>query len=132
MRGIDTNVLVRYLVQDDATQAKSATTFIEQHCTADDPGFIGHIVFCELAGVLESNYDQSRMEIATIIEGLLQVVQVQAQDPEIIWRALNDYKQSNVDFPDHLLARINESNGCDTTFTFDKKAAKQTGFELLN
>ena len=132
MRGIDTNVLIRYLVQDDATQAKSATTFIEQHCTADDPGFVGHIVFCELAWVLENNYAQSRMQIATIIEELLQVVQMQAQDPEIIWRALNDYKKSNVDFPDHLLARINESNGCDTTFTFDKKAAKQTGFELLN
>ena len=131
MRGIDTNVLVRYLVQDDATQAKSATTFIEQHCTADDPGFIGHIVFCELAWVLESNYAQSRMQIATIIEELLQVVQMQAQEPEIIWRALNDYKKSNVDFPDHLLARINESSGCDTTFTFDKKAAKQIGFELL-
>ncbi len=132
MRGIDTNVLIRYLVQDDATQAKSATTFIEQHCTAEDPGFVGHIVFCELAWVLESNYAQSRIQIATIIEELLQVVQMQAQDPEIIWRALNDYKKSNVDFPDHLLARINESNGCDTTFTFDKKAAKQTGFELLN
>jgi predicted nucleic-acid-binding protein len=132
LRGIDTNVLIRYLVQDDATQAKAATTFIEQHCTADDPGFVGHIVFCELAWVLESNYAQSRMQIATIIEELLQVVQMQAQDPEIIWRALNDYKKSNVDFPDHLLARINDSNGCDTTFTFDKKAAKQTGFELLN
>jgi len=132
LRGIDTNVLIRYLVQDDATQAKSATTFIEQHCTAEDPGFVGHIVFCELAWVLESNYAQSRIQIATIIEELLQVVQMQAQDPEIIWRALNDYKKSNVDFPDHLLARINESNGCDTTFTFDKKAAKQTGFELLN
>jgi len=132
LRGIDTNVLIRYLVQDDATQAKSATTFIEKHCTAEDPGFVGHIVFCELAWVLESNYAQGRMQIATIIEELLQVVQMQAQDPEIIWRALNDYKKSNVDFPDHLLARINESNGCDTTFTFDKKAAKQTGFELLN
>ena len=131
MRGIDTNVLIRYLVQDHVAQAKSATTFIEQHCTADDPGFIGHIVFCELAWVLESNYAQSRMQVATIIEELLQVVQMQAQEPEIIWRALNDYKKSNVDFPDHLLARINESSGCDTTFTFDKKAAKQIGFELL-
>jgi predicted nucleic-acid-binding protein len=132
VRGIDTNVLIRYLVQDDANQAKTATTFIEQDCTADDPGFIGHIVFCELAWVLERNYAQSRSEIATIIEELLQVVQVEAQSPEIIWRALSDYKTSNVDFPDHLLARINESNDCDTTITFDKKAAKYAGFELLN
>ena len=65
MKGLDTNVLVRYLVQDDPKQAALATRYIERHCTADNPCFIGQIVLCELAWVLESNYQQSRTEVST-------------------------------------------------------------------
>lgn len=131
MKGLDTNVLVRYLVQDDPRQAASATRFIERQCTSDNPGFIGQIVLCELAWVLESNYQQSRAEIASIIELLLQVAQLEVMDPDVVWRALKDYKNSNADFPDHLLARINEAKGCETTLTFDKKASRQLAFQLL-
>jgi predicted nucleic-acid-binding protein len=61
----------------------------------------------------------------------MQVGQLEVMEPEVVWRALNDYKNSNADFPDHLLARINQSQGCDTTVTFDKRAAKQPGFQML-
>lgn len=131
MIALDTNVLVRYLVQDDPKQAKIATQFIESNCTDDEPCFIGQIVLCELAWVLESAYDQDRHQITHIIEELLQVGQLEVQHPEVVWRALNDYKNSNADFPDHLLARVNQSSGCDCTVTFDKKASKQPTFTLL-
>ncbi|MCU7937444.1 MAG: type II toxin-antitoxin system VapC family toxin [Candidatus Thiodiazotropha sp. (ex Dulcina madagascariensis)] len=131
MKGLDTNVLVRYLVQDDPKQAAQASKFIEKHCTDDNPCFIGQIVLCELAWVLESNYHQSREQIASIIEQLLQVGQLEVMEPEVVWRALHDYRYSNADFPDHLLARVNESKGCQTTMTLDKKAAKQPAFQLL-
>ena len=131
MRGLDTNVLVRYLVQDDPRQAAQASQFIETHCTEENPCFIGQIVLCELAWVLESNYHQSREQIASVIEQLLQVGQLEVMEPEVVWRALDDYKHSNADFPDHLLARGNESEGCESTGTFDKKAAKQPAFEIL-
>ena len=131
MRGLDTNVLVRYLVQDDPRQAKMASQFIETHCTNESPCFIGHITLCELAWVLESNYGQARSEIAAIIEQLLQVGQLDVGDPDVVWRALDDYKSSNADFPDHLLARVNEVFGCECTVTFDKRASKQPCFELL-
>ena len=131
MKGLDTNVLVRYLVQDDPRQSAMATRFIETQCTDDNPCFIGQIVLCELAWVLESNYQQNRAEIAAIIEQLLQVGQLEVMYPEVVWRALNDYKKSNVDFPDHLVARINESKGCETTLTFDKKASRQPSMQLL-
>lgn len=131
MIALDTNVLVRYLVQDDPAQAKLATKFIEKNCTEDEPCFIGQIVLCELAWVMESNYHQDRQQIAHIIEELLQVSQLEVQQPEVVWRALSDYKNSNADFPDHLLARVNQSAGCDCTITFDKKASKQPTFELL-
>jgi predicted nucleic-acid-binding protein len=131
LKGLDTNVLVRYLVQDDPKQAAVAARFIETNCTDDSPCFIGQIVLCELAWVLESNYNQSRGQIASIIEQLLQVGQLEVMEPEVVWRALNDYRNSNADFPDHLLARVNESRGCDVTVTFDRKAGKQPAFQLL-
>ncbi len=131
MKGLDTNVLVRYLVQDEAKQAAKATKFIEQSCTDDSPCFIGHITLCELAWVLESNYGQNRESIAAVVEQLLQVGQLSVLEPQVVWRALNDYKTSNADFSDHLLARVNQRLGCETTVTFDKKAGKQPGFKIL-
>ena len=131
MKGIDTNVLVRYLVQDDPQQSKKATTFIEKHCSVDEPGLIGHIVLCELAWVLESNYKVGRADIVSIIERLLCVEQFTMDQPSVVWRAVSDAKTSNADFPDHLVARIAEAAGCESTVTFDKKASKCHGFELL-
>ena len=131
MKGLDTNVLVRYLVQDDPKQAARAVRFIETSCTEERPCYIGTIVLCELAWVLESNYRQTRAEIAVVIEKLLQIGQLEVANPNVVWRALSDYRKSNVDFPDHLLARFNESAGCDSTVTFDKKASSQPAFELL-
>lgn len=131
MIALDTNVLVRYLVQDDPKQARVATRFIEQNCTDEKPCFIGQIVLCELAWVLESAYNQNREQVAYVIEELLQVGQLEVQQPEVVWRALNDYKNSNAYFPDHVLARVNQSAGCECTVTFDIKASKQPAFKLL-
>jgi predicted nucleic-acid-binding protein len=131
LKGLDTNVLIRYLVQDDPRQATQASKFVEANCTDETPCFVGHIVLCELAWVLDSNYKQSRQQIGSIIEQLLLVGQLEVMDPEVVWRALNDFKHSTADFPDHLLAKANESRGCNLTVTFDKRAAKQPSFEIL-
>jgi predicted nucleic-acid-binding protein len=131
VKGLDTNVLIRYFVQDDVKQSLVATDFIEKQCTDKQPCFIGQITICEVAWVLESNYGQDRMAIANVIEQLLQVGQLEVMDSSVVWKALADFKNSNADFPDHLIARVNESAGCESTVTFDKKASKQTGFEIL-
>jgi len=131
LKAIDTNVIIRYLVQDDEHQSPIATRFIETHCTVDQPCFIGHITLCELTWVLESSYEQTRKQIAEVIENLLRIGQLEVASSEVVWRALEDYKKSGADFPDHLLARVNEAAGCDSTVTFDKKASKQPAFELL-
>jgi len=131
LKGLDTNILVRYLINDDIKQSKQAAAFIESNCTENTPCFIGHIVLCELAWVLESNYLQTRAQIAFIIEGLLKSGELEVMNPNVVWSALHDYRLSNADFPDHLLARANKSKGCDVTVTFDKKAAKQPAFELI-
>lgn len=131
MKALDTNVLIRYLVQDDAKQSLVATRYIEKNCTEDSPCFIGQITLCELAWVLESNYDQDRAAISHVIEQLLQIGPLQVMESSVVWQALNDYKNSNADFPDHLIARMNKFAGCEATITFDKKASKQPAFELL-
>ena len=131
MKGIDTNVLVRYLVQDDAKQASKATHFIEEYCCADNPGVIGHIVLAELVWVLSGNYEQPRETIADIIEQLLEADELDVMDAGVVWKSLRDYRSSNVDFSDHLIARKNELAGCPSTVTFDKKASRQPAFELL-
>ena len=131
MIGLDTNVLLRYLVEDEPTQAKIATDFIEEYCSLDSPCFVGQIALCELVWVLESNYGQSRKQIGLIIEKLLRIGDLEIMKSDVVWKALHDYKLSNADFSDHLLARKNESVGCKTTVTFDVKASKQPAFTLL-
>jgi len=131
LKALDTNLLIRYLVQDNDRQAAVATQFIECHCTEDNPCLIGYITLCEVAWVLESNYNQDRASITKIIETLLQVGQLEVPEPGLVWTALRDYENSNADFPDHLIARVNQKAGCESTVTFDKKASKQPGFELL-
>ena len=131
MIGLDTNILIRYLVQDDANQSRAASTFIEKNCTERNPCCVGHITLCELAWVLESNYGQNREQIADIIEQLLQIKQLEMIGTDVVWKSLSDYRASNADFPDHLIARVNEEYGCSYTATFDKKAGKQPAFKML-
>ena len=131
MIGLDTNVLLRYITQDDPIQSKIATDYISLYCTEETPGYICHIVLCELSWVLESNYQQKKETIISLIEELLQVNQLEIFESETVWRALNDFKTSNADFADHLIANSNKANGCSKTITFDKKAGKQPLFKML-
>ncbi len=132
MKGIDTNVLVRYLVQDDPVQSKQAIRFIEEECTTETPGFINEVVFCELVWVLESAYGYERALIVKVLEKILTTRQFEIHNPEIIWQALHGYKNKTADFADHYITHLNAKQGCDYTFTFDKKASKLEHFELLN
>lgn len=131
MKGLHTNVFIRYLVQDDPRQWKLASAFIEKNCSDKTPCFLCHIVLCEIVWVLESNYRQRKDAVVSIIKDLLQTVQIEVQDSDIVWQALKEFTASKADFPDHLIARVNSLAGCDTTATFDKKAGRQTIFELV-
>lgn len=131
MKGLDTNVLVRYLAQDDPDESAIATAFIEKQCTQDAPCFINHVTLCELAWVLEDCYQQDRASISSIIEELLQVSQLVVLEPEIVWRALSDFKESNTGFSDHLVARINQEAGCELTVTVDPQVGRQPSYKLL-
>ncbi len=132
MKGIDTNVLARYLLQDDAKQSSHATRFIEKECTPSAPAFINAVVLCELVWVLETAYEYAREEIAPVLEKILRTRQFHIHEPNIIWQALHGYKNTSVGFADHYINHLNASHDCDYTITFDKKAARLAGFKLLN
>lgn len=131
MKGIDTNVLVRYIVQDDPEQSKLATQFIERECTAESPGFINGVVFCELVWVLESAYEYARQDIARVIEQILRTREFHIHEPELIWQSLWGYQKKGADFADHFIASMNAQNDCKYTATFDRKAAKAEHFRQL-
>jgi len=130
MEGIDTNVLIRYLVMDEPKQAKLATKFIEKHCTEKNLGFINLTVLLELVWVFESFYKYSRDEIGMALEKIFRTKQFRIEQTRLAWQALEVYRKG-LDFSDAVIGAINKENHCETTFTFDKKASKLEQFTLL-
>ena len=130
MIGLDTNVVVRYIAQDDPAQSRKATAFIEGECTDATPGFIGLVVLVEVVSVAESCYAASRAEVARIVRSLLGTRRFIVQEAEIVWQALRAFEQGKSDFADCLIERCAAAAGCSKTVTFDKGAAK-TGMRLL-
>ncbi len=93
MIGIDTNVLVRHLVQDDPRQSHAATQVITKQCTRDNPGFINRIVLCELVWVLESAYGYSKDTIVNVLDRLLRTSQLRVEDAQTAWTAYRLYQK---------------------------------------
>ena len=130
MIGLDTNVLMRYIAQDDEAQSRRATKFIEKECSPERPGFIGIITFAELVWVGESCYGATQADIIKLVRRLLGTKQLVIQDAETVWQALRLYEAGQADFADCLVSSIAKSQGCQTTVTFDEAAAK-AGMTLL-
>lgn len=131
MIGLDTNVVIRYLVQDDKKQSAAATRFIEKSLTTDVPGYINHITLCEIVWVLQRCYGVTKQQLRDIVEGLLTTKQLIVENVEVAWKALRAYDANSADFCDALIGQANIHSGCEHTVTFDKKAASLPGFDLL-
>jgi predicted nucleic-acid-binding protein len=132
MIGLDTNVIVRYLAQDDPKQSSAATRLFESTLSADNPGHVATISLAEVAWVLRSGYGASREEIATAIEGLLTSNALSFEHKPLVWRALRQYLGTTADFADCLTGQINAAAGCDATLTFDRTAAALPEFRPLS
>jgi len=131
MLGLDTNVLVRLLIRDDAAQFKRAEKLVRRECTASDPGWVSVIVLCELVWVLETAYTYNRSDIQSVVEHLLKTSIFRVEDEVIVSKALKSWASCNCDLADMLIAERNLHEGCTTTYTFDRKAAKQPGFTAV-
>ena len=131
MIGFDTNVLVRLIVADDPRQAEQARQFVLDNCSAEDPGFVGCVVLAEAIWVLESAYGMHRDDIVRAVQRLLAAPEFLLQDHSLVRAALYAFERTAVGFTDLLIAETNRANGCKTTVTFDRKAAKFEGFTLI-
>ena len=130
MTGLDTNVIVRYIMQDDPRQSRLASTLIE-NLTVDEPGFVPLVALIELVWVLSSSYALVREQVASALEILLQTKEIQVERAEVVWRALRLYQGGSADFADCLIERSAAAAGCVRTMTFDRGAAKACSMSLI-
>jgi predicted nucleic-acid-binding protein len=131
MIGLDTNVLVRYLTEDDPVQAARAASFIGAEAAKGERFLVNTAVLCELAWVLASVYEYSREEIAKAIDQVLATAQFEVERLDEARQALRDYRLTKADFSDALVGRINRSLGAEQTVTFDRGLKKLETFRLL-
>ncbi len=127
MTGLDTNVLLRYLVRDEPAQATRAARELER----EERFLVGSIVLCELVWVLDSGYGFSRRDIGLTIEKILATAQFEVEAKELALAALDDFNRSTADFSDCLLGRRNRAAGAAETVTFDRGLRGLEGFRLL-
>lgn len=128
MLGIDTNVLIRFLVRDDEAQFEKARKLIKREVAAGRRIFVNQLVLMETEWVLRSRYAVPKNQITAAISGLLDASDVQFEDEPAIEEALFIWKDSTADFADCLIGAKNRRMGCRATASFDAKAAKLPGF----
>ena len=124
MIGLDTNVLVRYLVQDEAAQSARATRLVERELSEREPGFIGLIVLVETCWVLKRLYGATAAELHETVRDLLDSRQLAVESRALVARALGRAIDDGADFADALIAECATGAGCKRVVTFDKSAAK--------
>jgi len=131
MIGVDTNVLVRLLIEEDATQTALAVQFFDAR-SSRDPAFISLVVVAELAWVLGKTYKFSHDQVKTVMLGLLEAPDVVVERDEIVRSALAQFDHVKIDLADLLIAATGRQAGAPATVTFDRNAAKRiSGMELL-
>ncbi|MBM5811995.1 MAG: type II toxin-antitoxin system VapC family toxin [Gammaproteobacteria bacterium] len=131
MIGLDSNVLVRYLVQDEPDQAARATQLIEQELSAVNPGFIGLIVLVETCWVLRRLYRVTSAELLQVVADLLDTQQLVVENRPAVLQALDDSRTRRCTLVDALVARCATAAGCSRVVTFDR-GARSAGMTLLD
>jgi predicted nucleic-acid-binding protein len=128
MIGIDTNVLVRFLIRDDEPQFEKARKLIKREVTAGRRVFVNQLVIMETEWVLRSRYSIPKAQMIVAISGLLDAIEIRFEDEPSIEEALFIWKDSSADFADCLIGAKNRRMGCRSTATFDTKASRLPGF----
>jgi len=131
MIGLDTNILVRYLTQDDREQSAKATELIEHRLTERDPGFVSVVAMIEAVWVLDRAYGLDSQEIAGAVERILQVDVLTVENEQEVFTAMITLRQRRGSFADALIAELGSRAGCQHTLTFDQKALRLSGFRPL-
>ena len=130
MIGLDTNVLVRYLTQDDPLQSRKATEILERQLSEENPGFVSIVAMVETVWVLDRAYRFSSQEIAAAVERMLQADVLVVESEFEVFTAMIAAKEGRGSFADAIIAGLGAKADCSCTLTFDEKALRLPGFEL--
>jgi len=130
MLALDTNVLMRYLAQDEPRQSAAATRLIEQRLTAAEPGFICLVTLLETIWVMQSRYGADAGTVAGIVADLLDTASLEVQDAAAVRVAMDSFSAGGVDIHDCLIFGLAAQRKA-RVVTFDAKAARRLGMELL-
>ncbi len=130
MKGVDTNVVLRLLLDDDPGQAERARNAVRRE-SATAKCWVNRIVLCEVVWVLDSAYGYRRQEIGDAVQALLRSDELLVEDQSIVRSALYAFRVSRAGFGDCLLGMSNGFQGCTRTLTFDRRAAELDEFQLI-
>jgi predicted nucleic-acid-binding protein len=129
---IDTNVLVRYVVQDHPQQSRVANQLLESLKPRQETCFITNITLCELVWVLESCYDHRKSKICELLEKILQIDIFVFENKDLLLGCLKEYRDHPGDFADYLIGKQSRANGANQVYTFDKKLKSSSAFKILS
>lgn len=132
MIGIDTNVLIRLVVADSPEQAAAARALVEEAESRGQKIFVHRLVLAEFLWVLASQYSASRAEALSAVEALARHPALQLEDRDLVVKAIATARHGRQQLPDLIVAETNKAHGCDTTYTFDRIAARVEHFTLLD
>jgi predicted nucleic-acid-binding protein len=122
--GLDTNILVRLVLQDDAKQFEQAVAILVKEFAHNRRTFVSLIALTELAWVLQSSAKIKKQKIADEIEAFLDAEEIIVEQSDLVRRALANYRSLKIDFADALIAAVNAKHDCTRTVSFDKAAIK--------
>jgi predicted nucleic-acid-binding protein len=128
MLGLDTNVLIRFLVADDLAQFERAQRLIRRESSNSEPVFISLLVLLETEWVLRSRYGLEKSEISAALAGLLESNELRIEEESSVEEALYLWNDSSAEFADCLICAGHRALGCRATATFDAKALRVPGF----
>ena len=128
MIGVDTNVLVRFLVEDDARQSAEAATLVDRAIASGEELFVSHIVLCELVWVLSAAYRVPKAQQVEVLRELLRARHVQFAASDHVRRAIDAFAKGKGDFADYLIREEALAEGCDALTTFDRVLLREPGF----
>jgi predicted nucleic-acid-binding protein len=131
VNGLDTNVLARYLTEDEPVQSKRAADWIGTVTARGERCFISAIVLCELAWVLRSAYRVSQADLILTLDRILGTTQFIVGDKDIVRRALDQYRAGRADFADYVIGALHQDAGCRKTVTFDRRLRGHQAFQVL-
>lgn len=129
MIGLDTNILVRYVMQDDPVQSATATAWIEERLSPGNPGFISVVAIAETVWVLDRTYGVADQDIAAAIERLLQADVLVIENEQQVFTAMVALKENEGSFADALIAALGAKAKCSSTLTFDRRTLRLPGFK---